>query len=91
MKYFREVEAAFKGRPDHEWRMLELLRYVDLGYSKIRDRHRKKAMRVAVYRIVDVMTEMGYLIRKPPRGAGSYATYRLSQKKCYMKSSESAT
>lgn len=61
--------------PGRKWRMREILRYVEITRNCGADRKRKKAIRIGVGRVMDVLVEHGIVTRTPPKGAGSFALY----------------
>lgn len=77
MLYYAEVAGLMEPFPGRKWRMHEIIRYVE----SIRhpagnvDRKRKKAIRIGVGRVLDLLIEHRMVIRIPPRKPGSYALY----------------
>ena len=63
--------------------MREITRYVESIRHPVGnvDRKRKKAIRVGVGRVLDLLIEHQMVIRVPPREPGSYALYIWS--KCH--------
>lgn len=65
-----------KPYPGRKWRMHEILRYVEsIRHPVGADPKRKKAMRIGVGRVLDLLVEHRMVIRIPPREPGSYALY----------------
>jgi len=64
--------------------MREILRYVEVTrHPAGLDRKRKKAIRVGVGRVLDLLIEHRVVVRTPPRGRGSFAMYAWDE--CHIK------
>jgi hypothetical protein len=69
--YARDVIDLMGAYPGRDFKMLEILRYV--GYSRILEIKKQRAMRLAVYRVLKQLEESGsILVRKRARTAVMY-------------------
>ncbi len=76
MIYAEETMDLLKNCRWKAFRTHEITRFVESRQYGPIDRKRKKAIRNGVLRVLDALQELGTITRKPPRGAGSYATYQ---------------
>ena len=71
MKYAREVIGLMAAHPGRDWRMVEIVRYVD---DSKENRHR---VRIGVLRVLKELETCGSVLIRPPRTIrGGYALYR---------------
>ena len=72
MRYAREVMELMAAYPGRDWKMRQIVRYVET----IRNETRREKVRRGVHRVVALLIESGQVERDPPGQYGSYALYR---------------
>lgn len=71
MKYAKEVIELMAAFPGRDFKMIEIVRYVNAPRS---DRHK---VRIGVSRVLKTLQDSGVVLVRPPRAIrGGYALYR---------------
>ena len=72
MKYAHQVIDLMAAFPGRDWRMVELVRYVE-PTATVKKRH---SVRISVMRVLISLEDAGVLIKRPSTARGKFATYR---------------
>lgn len=72
MKYAREVIELMSAYPGRDFRMAELVRYVNPGATT----DQKHSLRRAILRVLDLLEDTGAILKQPAAESGGFAEYQ---------------
>lgn len=74
MKYAREVMDLMAAFPGREFKMDGLVRYA--AGSRATTLKERRAIRKAIYRVLEALVDAGCVLTEPPNKVGGYTKYR---------------
>lgn len=72
MKYAREVIELMSAYPGRDFRMAEIVRYVNPKAAT----SEKHNLRRAILRVLDLLEDTGAILKQPPVASGGFAEYQ---------------
>lgn len=72
MKYAHEIIELMSAYPGRDFRMAEIVRYVNPKATTTE----KHNLRRAVLRVMDTLEDTGAILKRPAKTSGGYAEYR---------------